>query len=332
MADLDLQRDSTAVVIMDYQNDIVSNYSTDGEGLLQRAASVLESARQAGIPVIYVVVQFREGYPEVLPRNRQRFGTRLIEGTPGADVHPAVAPQPGEAVVVKPAHRPLLHDRSGCSPALHRRNHPRTLRSRHQRVRSHSRAMGRRRGLSPRGRGGLLRRPGPGGASRTHGKDIPPPGGCGDGGGGIDSFQRGKVRMNMDGKMIGVAPDRRRAAERPLTRVQQLDYLGIPAAWSTTGGSGGDAITFFAAALMKSRDVLLGTSINPNISPSPSGCGPAGAGPGQPGSRAVQAGCGAKSPGHNRGDLRNRLQSPAGPSSGVPADTQDPVQRGPGGL
>jgi nicotinamidase-related amidase len=101
MADLDLQRDSTAVVIMDYQNDIVSNYSTDGEGLLQRSASVLESARQAGIPVIYVVVQFREGHPEVLPRNRQRFSNRLVEGTPGAEVHPAVAPQPGEMVVVK---------------------------------------------------------------------------------------------------------------------------------------------------------------------------------------------------------------------------------------
>ena len=91
MADLELERDKTAVVIMDYQNDIVSNYSTDGEGLLQRSASVLESARQAGIPVVYIV----------LPRNRQRFGNRLIEGTPGAEVHPAVAPQPGEMVVVK---------------------------------------------------------------------------------------------------------------------------------------------------------------------------------------------------------------------------------------
>ena len=101
MADLELQRDSTAVVIMDYQNDIVGNYSTDGEALLQRSASVLASAREAGIPVIYVVVQFREGHPEVLPRNRQRFANRLIEGTPGAEVHPAVAPQPGEMVVVK---------------------------------------------------------------------------------------------------------------------------------------------------------------------------------------------------------------------------------------
>ena len=46
MADLELQRDSTAVVIMDYQNDIVGNYSTDGEALLQRSASVLQ--RRAG--------------------------------------------------------------------------------------------------------------------------------------------------------------------------------------------------------------------------------------------------------------------------------------------
>ena len=68
--------------------------------------------------------------------------------------------------------------------------------------------------------------------------------------------------MNMDGKMIGVALTAQSSREA-LDQVQQLDYLGIPAAWSTTGGSGGDAITFFAAALMKSRDVLLGTSIIP---------------------------------------------------------------------
>ena len=123
MAELEFERDSTAVVIMDYQNDIVSNYSTDGEDLLQRAASVLESARQAGIPVIYVVVQFRAGYPEVLPRNRQRFGTRLIEGTPGADVHPAVAPQPGEAVVVKRRTGPFSTTDLDAVLQFHRRNH-----------------------------------------------------------------------------------------------------------------------------------------------------------------------------------------------------------------
>ena len=38
MADLELQRDSAAVVIMDYQNDIVGNYSTDGDALLTPSA------------------------------------------------------------------------------------------------------------------------------------------------------------------------------------------------------------------------------------------------------------------------------------------------------
>ncbi len=103
MADqLSLERDSTAIIIMDYQNDILSGFSTDQGNLLERAASVLQGARQAGIPVIYVVVRFRQGYPEVLPRSRQRYsGGRLMEGTPGAEIHPAVAPQPGEVVVAK---------------------------------------------------------------------------------------------------------------------------------------------------------------------------------------------------------------------------------------
>lgn len=63
-------------------------------------------------------------------------------------------------------------------------------------------------------------------------------------------------------RMIGVALTGQTSREA-LDQVQQLDYLGIPAAWSTTGGSGGDAMTFFAAALMRSRDVIFGTSIAP---------------------------------------------------------------------
>ena len=67
---------------------------------------------------------------------------------------------------------------------------------------------------------------------------------------------------SANGRMIGVALTGQ-TSRQALDQVQQLDYLGIPAAWSTTGGSGGDAMTFFAAALMRSRDVILGTSIAP---------------------------------------------------------------------
>ena len=103
---LSIERDKTAVLIMDYQNDIVGAYPEASRNeLLARASAVLAAARRVGIPVIYVVVRFREGYPEISPKDRARRGIkesgRLMEGTSGAEIHPAVAPQPGEVVVTK---------------------------------------------------------------------------------------------------------------------------------------------------------------------------------------------------------------------------------------
>ena len=102
MAAIDPTR--TAVLIMDYQNDIVGNFVPADDGMLTRAARVLEKARATAIPVIYVVVQFRAGYPEVADRGlfkMVRTMNRLVEGTPGAAIHPAVAPKPGDVVVTK---------------------------------------------------------------------------------------------------------------------------------------------------------------------------------------------------------------------------------------
>ena len=103
---LSIERGKTAVVIMDYQNDIVSFLPEAARNeLMERAVAVLASARREGIPVIYVVVRFREGYPEVSARDAARRGLRdgerLKEGTPGAEIHSAVAPEPGEVVVTK---------------------------------------------------------------------------------------------------------------------------------------------------------------------------------------------------------------------------------------
>jgi len=103
---LSIERGKTAVVIMDYQNDIVGTLPEDVRNeLLARASAALESARREGIPIIYVVVRFREGYPEVSSRDAARRGIResgrLTEGTPGAEILPEVAPQHGEVVVTK---------------------------------------------------------------------------------------------------------------------------------------------------------------------------------------------------------------------------------------
>src|SRR6516162_591666 len=95
---------STALLVMDVQGNIVERFAGDTE-YLPRLASAIEAARGAGIPVIYVTVAFRPGYPEASARNKT-FSTvagtgRFIEGSDSTRVHPAVAPLPGEVTVTK---------------------------------------------------------------------------------------------------------------------------------------------------------------------------------------------------------------------------------------
>lgn len=95
----------TALLLMDLQNGIVSRYCNDPVfiGRLQQAK---DAARAAGMPVIYVVVKFREQFPEVSPHNKA-FGALksgalpLIEGNPAADIFGDLAPEPTDIVVTK---------------------------------------------------------------------------------------------------------------------------------------------------------------------------------------------------------------------------------------
>jgi nicotinamidase-related amidase len=101
---LSIDRSRSAVLIMDYQAAVVEGFATDHEALVKRAVEVLGYARRAGLKVIYIVVNFRPGYPEISPRNTNfsavRQSGRFIAGA-GTEVHPAVAPQPGDITVIK---------------------------------------------------------------------------------------------------------------------------------------------------------------------------------------------------------------------------------------
>jgi nicotinamidase-related amidase len=95
---------ASALLIMDVQRGVVDRFGSD-EGLLARLGAAATAARDAGIQVIYVVVGFRAGYPEVSERNKS-FGAvagsgRFCDGDPGAAIHPAVAPEPGDVIVTK---------------------------------------------------------------------------------------------------------------------------------------------------------------------------------------------------------------------------------------
>lgn len=81
-------------------------YMADATPLLQTISETIQFARENGIPVIYVAVSFREGYPE-FGADHHVFGaikhsngifTKRHEGT---QIHAAVAPLPGEIIVYK---------------------------------------------------------------------------------------------------------------------------------------------------------------------------------------------------------------------------------------
>ena len=101
-----LNSSRTAVLIMDFQNDIVGMLPEGAQApLLEKAGAILKASRQARMPVMYIVVRFRDGYPEVNLQNRLfsslKESGRFREGTPGAEIHAAVAPQTGDIIVTK---------------------------------------------------------------------------------------------------------------------------------------------------------------------------------------------------------------------------------------
>jgi nicotinamidase-related amidase len=90
---------------MDYQHTIVSGIAEKNPDLLDKTAAARAAARAADLPIIYIVVSFREGYPEVSPRNRSfsaiRGSGRMLAGNPDTAIHPQVGPRPSEIVVTK---------------------------------------------------------------------------------------------------------------------------------------------------------------------------------------------------------------------------------------
>src|SRR5262245_28490915 len=94
-----------ALLVMDVQNGIVARYGAQAEPVLTAIGEALAAARAVGVPVVYVRVAFRAGEPEISARNRT-FSVLAGSGAMQVDddstqVHEAVAPVPGDVVVVK---------------------------------------------------------------------------------------------------------------------------------------------------------------------------------------------------------------------------------------
>jgi nicotinamidase-related amidase len=102
---LPLDPQTSALLVMDFQTAVVEMIAIDKDVLLGRTAKLVEAARKSGMKVIYIVVDFRPGYPEVNPRNQSfapiRESGRFADGSPGTEIHSVLAPKPGDVVVTK---------------------------------------------------------------------------------------------------------------------------------------------------------------------------------------------------------------------------------------
>lgn len=98
------QKSDTALLVMDMQEVLLGSLPGSDQ-LILNISKAIHHAREAGIPVIYVVVAFRAGFPEIYPEHKT-FG-QLPSRMPGVNtemmmkIAPAIAPADGEVVVVK---------------------------------------------------------------------------------------------------------------------------------------------------------------------------------------------------------------------------------------
>ena len=100
-----MSENRSALLVMDYQHANVEGVATPE--VRAAGAKALATAREKGLPVIFVRVGFRPGYPEVAAANQTFSGVKANAGeamwqdSPGTQVHADFAPQDGEPVVVK---------------------------------------------------------------------------------------------------------------------------------------------------------------------------------------------------------------------------------------
>lgn len=108
---IDPQR--TAILPLDLQHDNIAGTPRIGEKrVLENIARLLEAGRARRMPIIHITASVRADYRD-MPRSNElwrslKASKKHVVGTPGAAIHPLVAPQPDELVLNKTCVDPFL--------------------------------------------------------------------------------------------------------------------------------------------------------------------------------------------------------------------------------
>ena len=97
--------EKTVLLVMDIQETMMG-YLPEPGPLLNNIEKAISFARRVGVPIVYVILAFRDGHPEI-HESHQRFGpikASKVMFTPsheGTLVHSAIEPMPGDIIVHK---------------------------------------------------------------------------------------------------------------------------------------------------------------------------------------------------------------------------------------
>jgi nicotinamidase-related amidase len=92
------------LLVMDFQHGIVERLGAPS--VVEAAHRAVEAARAGAIPVMFVRVAFRSGYPEVAANNIAfggvaQSGDSMTQDHPATQVHTAFEPRPDEPIILK---------------------------------------------------------------------------------------------------------------------------------------------------------------------------------------------------------------------------------------
>jgi len=94
----------SVLLVMDFQRGVVDR--VPDSPALAAAGRAVAAARTASVPVMFVRVAFRPGYPEVAASNRTfsalaAAGDGMAQDNLATQIHPALAPRPDDPIILK---------------------------------------------------------------------------------------------------------------------------------------------------------------------------------------------------------------------------------------
>ena len=94
-----------ALLVMDMQLSILNTAADDATAFIANVKEAIQAARTQQIPIIYVVLGFRNGLPEISESNKMFMPFKTNLATQDlhhwSDIHPDLAPQAGDLIVTK---------------------------------------------------------------------------------------------------------------------------------------------------------------------------------------------------------------------------------------